>query len=51
MFFVSVPPSIYPLNQKVEVRGGVDGGHNKKKPQAFEACGLVYNPLEGIIQE
>ena len=30
MFFVFVPPSIYPLNQKVEVRGGVDGGHNKK---------------------
>ena len=50
MYFVTVPPSIYPLNQKVEVRGGVDGGHNKK-PQAFEACGLVYNPVEGIIQE
>ncbi len=30
MFFISVLPSIYPLNQKVEVRGGVDGGHNKK---------------------
>lgn len=23
----------------------------KKKPQAFGACGLLYNPLEGIIQE
>ena len=30
MFFCFCAPSIYPLNQKVEVRGGVDGGHNKK---------------------
>ena len=50
MFFVSVP-SIYPLNQKVEIRGRWGGEHNKKKPQAFEACGLVYNPVEEIIQE
>lgn len=40
-------------SEKLEVRSQRKVGQwtQQKKPQAFEACGLVYNPMEGIIQE